>query len=561
MRNPNNVNYARTSISAVVKIYDDSFKLLFDNVPVVSVTIEYSLGGVPEANFVLNVGDDAKTRKLAEVHARSGEFTQRLKMECLVQLNGEEVRGRKWPGGTLRIWLGAITGLAYGTQPGVASITLSSAHWVSDLDASSLSTQSLVKNDAANLLVSLGVPSGSLGTTGTWLGIAGSITRPPSGKPMDLWSDVLLQMLLAAMGQSKTVTLRPENFATTLTGTLARCNDDIAIQDLVVPGNPRAADLIRARFNLEKSIVPGKLPLFSAIVNERLAGSEQLTSSIVDYIAALLLDSLGNASALDRILSVAAAMNVSLVTNTESATLAPTFPLYDNSVYWRTVESSEYSTVDGRGVSPRRLAGVVMTGQLSSYTGATPTPAQGVGGTVVGAFRGLPDGQFDIVTAPSWLRVPNHINAKRGKEAVRDFPGTENVPDPNAAIPKLLDAYQIGACALARVLWANRVYGGRSCSISGRLRFDIAPGSVIRLGVVGKGLPQVGNGYMIAFVNAVRVVIDSQTGSASTVLSLSHLRGSSETTGTSMVHPIFGTRWCGSPLVAMRRTDLTPEKP
>ena len=93
--------------------------------------------------------------------------------------------------------------------------------------------------------------------------------------------------------------------------------------------------------------------------------------------------------------------------------------------------------------------------------------------------------------------------------------------------------------------------GQRYGELSGKLRFDIAPGSVVRIALPTTEIES--DGHMIAAVTSVSYVINAERAAAGTSFTLSYIRTEDEDKDEQISHdyaPLFKecTKWHGGPL-------------
>ena len=101
--------------------------------------------------------------------------------------------------------------------------------------------------------------------------------------------------------------------------------------------------------------------------------------------------------------------------------------------------------------------------------------------------------------------------------------------------------------------------------LSGILRFDIAPGSILKIDTptAENRLTGIGKNFVVATVTSVSFVIDSERGIAGTSFGLGHIRQPNEetkekftTAGPPMYskNPAAPTAWYGGPLAVPKTT-------
>jgi hypothetical protein len=115
------------------------------------------------------------------------------------------------------------------------------------------------------------------------------------------------------------------------------------------------------------------------------------------------------------------------------------------------------------------------------------------------------------------------------------------------------------ACGLFAEHWyKNEVLQARYGEFSGKLRFDIAPGSTVKIKPPTKNMPMLPDNIdMYGMVTRVSFVINAERAQAGTAFAISHLRTEKENndkkiTGsiTNNETPIYGKKWKGGPLVS-----------
>lgn len=100
--------------------------------------------------------------------------------------------------------------------------------------------------------------------------------------------------------------------------------------------------------------------------------------------------------------------------------------------------------------------------------------------------------------------------------------------------------------------YKNELLQNRYGELSGKLRFDIAPGSTVKIKAPTRGMPNLpDNTDMVAMVAQVSYVINAELANAGTAFSLTHIRTIDEDADelkTSPKPPLYNDRWAGGPL-------------
>ena len=206
-----------------------------------------------------------------------------------------------------------------------------------------------------------------------------------------------------------------------------------------------------------------------------------------------------------------------------------------------------------------------MEGGSDGSPGAgTPYTRLGIGGYYLDPSR--PDGLLKILQCPSWMaEVPyfNYTYPTTGSG------GTDAVP--TAADPAVAAAGGLAAAAFpppqkaaenvvpfmnrfARAVYVAEAVRDRAVDLMGRLRFDICPGSSVKV----QGVPErftAGDALAEDFHATVRQVtylFDAEASSVATAFHLADLRTASENDASSPLslerHPMWKDAWSGASL-------------
>lgn len=227
-----------------------------------------------------------------------------------------------------------------------------------------------------------------------------------------------------------------------------------------------------------------------------------------------------------------------------------------------TIDPSEYSSLNLNGVySPKFYAYQSVVGLYSKAftTGAyqtTAAPSQIIGKASIDAIIG----KTKIIEAPNWL-LPPPAPAKRSLWSFftggpnPDKANARNAPAPPA--DKIQGAIETGYLQsgignnYAEAILHEELFLHRKLAFDGRLRFDIAPGSLIKLNTVGEAFTGQQE-TLYGCLNRVRISVGSgASGShAKTTLELTHIRTQDDHNRfTTPFHPIFRSEaWVGGPL-------------
>lgn len=253
----------------------------------------------------------------------------------------------------------------------------------------------------------------------------------------------------------------------------------------------------------------------------------------------------------------------------DRAVVVPRIPAWRTDTYWRTISPDEYSHVDQSNMIPKPLRAVVCGGSLNLDTMPGVTEQQtGVRQTVTGTYAPADIDSADpnagavlLAGFPQWMQDIYSTPANPGTGVPDQKPdGDGNGSEPKNATPgdeDLARDLDTLLAEYARSIFVSYALQGRAGSFSGKLRFDIAPGSHVEL----EGSPErflagedVLGVTMYGQVNRVTVQIDAEGQIATTSFTLTHLRNVAENDddrASMEAHPFYGSDLCrGLPLHA-----------
>jgi len=170
-------------------------------------------------------------------------------------------------------------------------------------------------------------------------------------------------------------------------------------------------------------------------------------------------------------------------------------------------------------------------------------------------------GRFHMLPAPAWLLPPG----TPGKVSLSFDGGYPDASNPEATgdketegeaatqaamEDKILDS-GLGNAVAESVLMDN-LFEHRRMTIAGRVRFDISPGSLLRINTIGEKFTGESD-ILYGHVMAVSIEIGEVAGGdsyARTVFELGHIRSKTEhDTLTVEAHPLYNVPWVGGKLV------------
>jgi len=225
---------------------------------------------------------------------------------------------------------------------------------------------------------------------------------------------------------------------------------------------------------------------------------------------------------------------------------------------WKIITGDDQLQVELSGEVPQPLQAVGIMHPVEDSVGLNmhaDFPLNGLAGCY-GLYQGNTRGAFLLKSPPSWLSASLTGYSGRGEgqdNKVKDASGDpdltvissldelEDAPLPNPSLPnpptpvEEISATRVQlsniASAYAKQLYISEMLKSRIGTLTGPMRYDIAPGSTIRLDAPEELLPEIPQSERTDFfakVIQVTTVVDAQAASAATTLTLSHCRTSQE---------------------------------
>jgi len=213
--------------------------------------------------------------------------------------------------------------------------------------------------------------------------------------------------------------------------------------------------------------------------------------------------------------------------------------------FWRSVQPTEYFSFETTSVLDQALRGVGVVLRTQPQTNAgSGDPAAGIP-QLAGYFGPIPSetssqtdplarlqrGSIQIIAAPPFAQVPVAPLAA----GMQQGSGASNL----GQIRQFLDRY-------AQLYYSQAVLRLRNGILAGRLRFDIAPGSIVTVKPSRERLAEGDDFFavpLVGCVNRVTVTINASAAAAMTTLELGHVRRENDENQSHLTvaqHPLFG---------------------
>lgn len=327
-------------------------------------------------------------------------------------------------------------------------------------------------------------------------------------------------------------------------------------------------------FNITAAVNEGQLPRYEygvpmALDRGTLAG-DAAARTMSNSVSRETVDSMASSTLWDKLTSqYAPNYQFSIVPMVDRALIVPVVP--GLRTWTKTIFSEEQDAIQITAKLPRPLRGVGLftgrgsaAGGLASRPGTVPVdPAltQTIGGYYEN--REQRGGLVLLKRGPDWLTnlaVPyiwgTDATAPNAIKGTASNPGAGTVPTRPRPTELQDDASHLWQM-YARSLYITEVLKGRGGTISSRLRFDVAPGSSVRVitareKFVAAELDAPETESTFGTVVRVSIRADSESCQAGTVYHVGYTRTAAENVSPSFSisrHPLWTNRWAGAPLV------------
>ena len=537
-------------------------------VPIQSVTVKYGMNYVPICRIEFSAGSlvtDTSIKSAVHEIAEQLREGKNIRVMCSLSgtagtLAGDEV---EWPGHkkAFCIFDGYLLSAIPEKGPGI-KIAVGGANWLERLERTSW-TNSVVSSasPAGTLQNALYASNDPISSTVPFLDTQlRSFVGGTSKYDEDMWKVALKPFLLKATSKN------PED---------ANLNhrEQSYLRDLYgeFPPNVAGNEALQ-RMDDGKYIKYRPLPLFP---NTLISGvSAEMRASFLDTVGRIIFSDAQTPTLWNKLLAFSQLTMFPLIPLVETASFVPWVPT-SNKV-WLTLDDNDIWRISCRVILPRKFRGVILLGARNQPI-ASPLLKNipgilgfyDIGQMVSGIAEeelGENLGSLLVMNSPEWLKIRQLVTqnlqdygstikygintAGQGRRVVK------NVED---EVKKSFASNMDVGNKFAKAIYMSEAFKEKTATVTTRLRFDIAPGSHIRL----KGSNEKFNvpGYtsegLQASVESVSINV-SATGSACyTELELSHVRTENEKSFFIEEHPISGNLWYGGPLTHV--DGVTPD--
>lgn len=531
----------------------------------------FGLNRVPAAKATLAIGRDVRTLRKALVHTQEGLAA--VKMFNLAKVyffpQGEwepddnagasgDV-GRWNDAGSQMIFEGYVTGVGYHQQQGVTRFSVQLLHWLSDLHFSSCLTDQTNPGSAARF---------------RWRGVFGPDGPHTTAKSCFIGDHVAAELFMSDEITKDLWGRSMHQLLCTLTEQELPREGHTSCGDLS-GGNPTARRALR-RIECaagdngeeigEKCEDGARSPYHAELGMDTTAIPSTVATSIGRWVRRSIDQSYFTQSMWDKIIGAWGPMfDFDLVPKVKTAQLVPFVPGL-RTPWQKTLDMADITYLDTVALIPRPLRAVAILVPILSFSACAaqnPTPYNHVGGCW--SPRDDAQGMVRYMAPKFWLSgvptagtdatatalPPGARPAATGGETTPQAPGNLR---PALTPSEVLNAMENYLNQHAHAEYVKEMLRGRYAVAQGKLRWDIAPGSNIRL--VNRGTTHIPEDALRSdlFATVARVggVISAEARNAGTTFQLEHVRteaeNEDEATSTAK-HPLYNTIFPGAPLI------------
>jgi hypothetical protein len=569
---------------------DDAIGLEIDGVPykISHCTTTFATNEIPKATVVLAIGRDARTDELAKIAETAPTLTTMLDAKITFHPVGDfDDRGTAWPDEPQVIFEGYFTGFSFRKMHGKVQVSVNLIHWLADLGFSS-SLSSVLHTSNPGIILAPAVLTNNAGGSGLPRFAPAHINYDTVAEfvDTDLWQSI--KTWFCALAQWKGLELKVDQCEGTGDASV-NTRALKALKRIEGPAQPASdPDSDTAAEDCSKPYkYAQKLPL-------DIGGQPQVADAVAGAIAFTTMESYYHQTFWDVLVKgFLPQFALALVPMIDRALVVADLPGWrgdgppppppkpgeqaaEDTRYWKVIGTDEYVATEQSAKLPRPLRGIGIYSAVESVVNPQTTTenydAQ-LGGCFVSDSNEDADGTVLYVSAPRWLlNVPSEgpyagaVSGNKNQTPTKSATHGDSAPvaKPEAKSPGELSESVSGLMTqYAHALFTQNTLRGRSAIISGKLRFDIAPGSHVKI----KGSPEKflkATDQLAAdvygTVQRVTIGIDAESKTAMTSFVILYNRNDAENEAerTSIAdHPLFGDDvFQGAPL----REELNLER-
>jgi len=524
---------------------------------IVAISGTFALNTIPKASLTMACGINATTGKPATAHRLLANLKMRAKVDVFLEVDTIDGKKENSPPNKVKVFSGYYAGFGFQRAKDNAQYSMHLVHWLDDLNVGSM----LTRNFFPGAPFALAEAANCWDVTFEGGGASGAALPYPSldhrrdfikieNIEADMWGKVIkpiLEKIAGFRSPEQGCDIDPPDAKNTIKEALAKIN-----------GGPNAAKLALSLRTLVDQITP------SDVANGVDKGLAQ--TGLAGYHYSTFWSVLVGAWAPNFFFAVS-----------PSVDFANVFPYFGGLRFggakFKTIKAEDYSYANFMANTGTILEGVNIYWSTSSNSGFVSGSNTDMASTKMCLPLGLfpPKNKRDhrgtvlVKEPPAWLNIafdPHTIESTGiGTNVTGDaFTGTADGNDNRADGGPTLPEAQNGLMEskfldkFAEHWYKHEFLQQRYGEMSGRLRFDIAPGSIVKIESPRKMRPpELADTQtdMIAMVAQVSFVINAELANAGTAFSLTNIRAAAEDRDdlkTADKPPLYSNKWEGGPL-------------
>lgn len=446
-------------------------------------TCSYTKNTIPTAQCLVALGRKVRGSAAflyAKIHTYADDLALMCEARVMANIRGEiSPGGSLWPAKTLKIFEGYYLGLGQNQVDGKAGVVLHLVHRSADLACSSSVSpfvhQSSPYQFSARAVLATAAPSGA---------------NNSSGEAGPIFSSAQTASFSFTSYANFLSDIRNDWFGAVKRMMVAIASVEGSIFDLLTNCAPGSAPTISNNSRALKALAKIEGGDQAYKFGTKIAFADPLADSIAtqvkNIIANATVESWAYSTFWDKLVGdLLPSFRLAYIPRAETDLIIADMPTYFGPSAWRDLRINDYESVQLQTIQDLPLRGIGVYGQtgsetLDDQTINSTTPGTLMAGCYLIDSNSPADGPIRTVPAPPWINklwqsrvttqlsdsVPTEQGVVRGNRPVDTY-----VADAEA-IRSIFNRY-------AKTVYYDEVTKANSATISGRLRFDIAPGSIV----------------------------------------------------------------------------------
>lgn len=547
-------------VSAKFKVWaivtTDDGPIVFNDV--VAVSASFALNTIPTASLVVAVGTNAITNEPATIHKAQSRIKPRDKVIVKLRVTHGAGDDTKFPSGTYTIFDGFFVGIGYQRSQNQANFVLNLTHWLDDLNNSSAVNGNWFPSVPFDYAQSAVYDKISTADAYNPNPTVASDFATPEFVQQDLWELVIKKLFLKLAGFPG---------------------------GLVAESSRTAASNAAALAALDRMPGAGISYYKKLAFKIREIGGQNLADSFGKYFTKTIGTSFAQNTFWAKLVAEYAAQFFFSIS--PAVNWAMPIP-FCAGLRWidggKTIKADEYNYANFNANTPQLIRSVEIAYAATEMNGLPMPPPNDTDGDPPRSFyhpcgiypptkadargrkqpdRGLrlfkmPPNWAENIDGSSLAALAGTNDAASTTDSADD--AGKRRPDGVKSAPEAADAVLPAVHLFAQHWYVTEVLQQRYGELSGALRFDIAPGSIVKIETPARdkalnNTPDNPAEYVVASVISVSYVINAERATAGTSFSIAHTKIESELAPSSIyavdTPPLYKEAWHGCPLAVM----------